>query len=51
MVGTFNPNQIHYNISILPCVWERKKSLLILMNDISEKLRIKNLNEINQYKD
>ncbi|CAD8173097.1 unnamed protein product [Paramecium pentaurelia] len=41
----------HFEIRVLHCIWENKHSILVIMNDISEKIRLKHLKELDQYKD
>ncbi|CAK65630.1 unnamed protein product (macronuclear) [Paramecium tetraurelia] len=41
----------HFEIRILQCIWENKISILVIMNDISERIRLKHLKEMDQYKD
>ncbi|CAD8120967.1 unnamed protein product [Paramecium sonneborni] len=41
----------HFEIRILNCIWENKHSILVIMNDISEKIRLKHLKEMDHYKD
>ncbi|CAD8112699.1 unnamed protein product [Paramecium primaurelia] len=41
----------HFEIRILHCIWENKHSILVIMNDISEKIKLKHLKEMDQYKD
>ncbi|CAD8102678.1 unnamed protein product [Paramecium sonneborni] len=41
----------HFEIRVLHCIWENKHSILVIMNDISEKIRLKHLKDLDQYKD
>ena len=41
----------HFEIRVLSCVWENKHSILVIMNDISEKIRLKHLKDLDNYKD
>ncbi|CAD8047721.1 unnamed protein product [Paramecium sonneborni] len=41
----------HFEIRLLHCIWENKHSILVIMNDISEKIRSIHLKELDQYKD
>ncbi|CAD8123350.1 unnamed protein product [Paramecium sonneborni] len=41
----------HFEIRVFHCIWENKHSILVIMNDISEKIRLKHLREMDHYKD
>lgn len=48
---SLNNVKSHFEIRILPCLWESQISFLVIMNDISEKVRLKHMKELDQYKD
>ncbi|KAM3131984.1 hypothetical protein pb186bvf_015868 [Paramecium bursaria] len=44
-------NETHFDIRILQCLWEKKPSVVVVINDISEKIRLKNMKQLDSYKD
>lgn len=42
---------IFYDVKIADCIWEGKRSVILIVNDISEKYKVQHLKEIDHYKD